>query len=87
MQSSEKKKHFCMAIASVVTILRSDKKQFEIATSSDVPVSVISVLEKGVKDPQITTIFKLAEAFGMKSSEFMQLVEKELPEGFSLIEK
>lgn len=43
-------------------------------------------LEKGKRDVQITTLWKLANALGMTFSEFIKEVESRLPEDFKLIE-
>lgn len=40
-----------------------------------------------MKDPQLTTVFKLAEALDMKPHEFIKLIEDSLPNDFSLIDK
>ncbi len=52
----------------------------------DISNSSIALLEKGKRDVQITTLWKLANAFGMSFSEFIIEVEKRLPEDFKLIE-
>lgn len=52
----------------------------------DISNSSISLLEKGKRDVQVTTLWKLANAFGMSFSEFATEVEKRLPEGFKLID-
>ena len=41
-----------------------------------------SYLEKGVSDTKITTMWKLANAFGMKFSDFAGMIEAELPPDF-----
>jgi transcriptional regulator with XRE-family HTH domain len=88
MQDIEKKKQIiCKATGAIVKNLRNGKSQFLFASENDISVSIINTLEKGNKDPQLTTVFKLAEVFGMKCSDFIKLVENELPEGFNLIEK
>ena len=43
-------------------------------------------LEKGKRDVQITTLWKLANALGMTFSEFVIEVEKRLPGDFKLID-
>lgn len=40
-----------------------------------------------LKDPQLTTIFKLAEALEIKPHEFIKLIEEKLPSDFSMIDK
>ena len=83
----EKKKIIYKAIGSAVKRLRKNKSQFMLGAEYDIPSSVISDLERGVKDPQLTTIFKLANAFNMNVSDFIKEVEIELPKGFSIGEE
>lgn len=52
----------------------------------DISNSSISLLEKGKRDVQVTTLWKLANAFGMSFSEFAKEVESRLPDGFKLID-
>ncbi|HIS35740.1 TPA: helix-turn-helix transcriptional regulator, partial [Candidatus Scatousia excrementigallinarum] len=52
----------------------------------DIPNSSIALLEKGKRDVQITTLWKVANAFGMSFSEFAKEIEKRLPKGFKLID-
>ena len=60
---------------------------FSTCAEYDIPSSVLSDLERGVKDPQLTTLFKLAGAFGLSISQFMKEMEKELPQNFSVNEE
>ena len=71
------------AIAKTSKRLRGKKSQFMLGAEYDIPSSVISDLEREVKDPQLTTLIKLSAAFGLSISEFMQEFEKELPENFT----
>ena len=48
----------------------------------DIGNGLLSYLEKGVSDTKITTMWKLANAFGMTFSEFAVLIESELPADF-----
>lgn len=86
MQDAKKKIIF-NAIAKTVKRLRGSKSQFMLGAEFDIPSSVLSDLERAVKDPQLTTIFKLAGAFGLSVSQFMKEVEKELPENFSVCDE
>lgn len=52
----------------------------------DIANSSIALLEKGVRDVQFCTLWKLANAFGMSFSEFAREVESRLPNGFKLID-
>ena len=60
--------------------------QYILGAEYDIPSSVISDIEREVKDPQLTTLFKLASAYNMSLSEFSKELEKELPENFSIID-
>lgn len=67
--------------------LRGDKSQFILSSENDISCSIISTVERGLKDPQFTTLFKIAEALNIKTSELIKLVENELPKNFSMIDK
>lgn len=87
MQYEQKKKLICNTAGKVAKKLRGSKSQFLLGSENDISTSIINTLEKGNKDPQLTTVFKLAEAFNMSASEFIKLIEQELPKDFFLIEK
>ena len=82
-----KKKIIYSAIAKTVKRLRGEKSQFMLGAEYDIPSSVLSDLERAVKDPQLTTLFKLAGAFGLSISDFMKELEKELPKNFTVNEE
>lgn len=71
-------------MAKTVKRLRGKKSQFILGAEYDIPSSVISDIERSVKDPQLTTLFKLANAFGLSLSQFLKELEKELPKNFSV---
>jgi len=48
--------------------------------------SLISRLENGQNKPKLSSLWKLAEALGLKPSDLIKAVEKELPERFKLLE-
>lgn len=52
----------------------------------DIPSSSIAQLEKGKRDVQISTLWKLINALGMTFPEFIDEVNTRLPEGFKLTE-
>ena len=87
MQLDENKKIILNILAKHTKELRGDKSQFILACDGDISVSIISTIERAMKDPQLTTVFRLAEALNIKPSEFIKLIENDLPKGFSLIEK
>lgn len=74
------------ALAKTVKKLRGNKSQFILGAEYDIPSSVLSDIERGIKDPQLSTLMKLANAFGLKISEFMKEFEKELPDNFTACE-
>ncbi len=87
MQLSEKKKIICLAMGKAIKKLRGKKSLFMLGAENDISTSILSTIEKGTKDPQLTTVIKLAEAFNLSFEQLARLVEKELPKDFSLIEK
>ena len=87
MKIEEKKKKILKILAKRTKKLRGEKSQFMLCSENDISCSIISTIERAMKDPQLTTVFKLAEAFDMKASEFIKLIEDDLPKNFSLIEK
>lgn len=87
MQVDKKKQMILKALAKKVKELRGEQSQFMLASKNDISGSIISTVERGIKDPQTTTLFKIAEAFNMKTWQFVKLFEDELPKDFSLIDK
>ena len=87
MQIDEKKKLIMRILGESVIRLRGEKSQFILASENDISCSIISMIERGLKDPQLTTFFKIAEALNMKPSELLREIENQLPKDFSLIDK
>lgn len=87
MQLIDKKKEILKALAKTVKSLRGEKSQFIHASENDMSTSILSTIERAMKDPQLTTLFKLAESFSMKPSELIRMIEDDLPENFHLIDK
>jgi len=88
MQKAEdKKKILRQALAELLKEFRGNKSQFLFASENDISVSIISNIERGLKDPQLSTIFKLAEACNLSCDKFIELLIKKLPANFYLIEK
>ncbi|MBR1775895.1 hypothetical protein IJ750_02325 [bacterium] len=52
----------------------------------DIPSSSLNLVEHGARDCQITTLWKIANSFGMTFGEFINEVEEQLPENFTLID-
>ena len=82
----EKKKLICKVAGQALKMLRGEKSLYMHSAEYEISTSLLSSLERGLKDPQLTTVFKLSEALGIKASDFVKIIEQELPNGFSLIE-
>ncbi len=80
MQQEDKKKLIKEAAGKILKRLKGDKSLYILAMEYDISTSLLNSLERGLKDPQLTTIFKVAEALNVKASEFVRMVEDELPE-------
>ena len=87
MQTNKRKNLIMKTLGKTIKKLRGEQSQFMLASENDISVSIISTTERGIKDPQFTTLFKIAEALNIKPSELVKLVENQLPEGFTLIDK
>lgn len=87
MQIEKRKKLIMKILGENIQRLRGDKSQFILSSENDISCSIISTVERGLKDPQFTTLFKIAEALNIKASELIKLVENELPKNFSMIDK
>ena len=66
--------------------LAQDKGILLFSYEYDISNSSIALLEKGKRDVQVTTLWKLANALGMKFSEFAKEIETKLPKDFKLID-
>ena len=87
MQIRDKKKFVLKVLAKHSKRLRGEKSQFMLGSENDISCSILSTIERGLKDPQFTTLIKLAEAYNIKTWEFVKLIEEDFPEGFSLIDQ
>lgn len=65
----------------VLRELRTEKglSQEKLAEYCDLDRTYISLLERGHRQPTITTVFKIAKALEIKASELVKVVEKRLP--------
>jgi transcriptional regulator with XRE-family HTH domain len=80
-ESSVKKEILLNAIGKIVKSRRK-KGLLRLAFEYDLPNTTLAKLEKGLCDPQISTLWKISNALGLKFSDFISLVEKELPQDF-----
>lgn len=87
MQYLEQKKIIKQALSKVVIKIRGNKSNFILGSENDISTSILSEIVNCKKDPQLTTIFRLAEAFNISASEFVKMIDDELPKDFYFIEK
>lgn len=82
---NERKKILLAAIGRVVNKKRLEIKKGinKFSFEYDIGNGLLSRLERGDTDTQITTLWKIANAFEMDFSKFIALVEAELPEDFN----
>ena len=75
------------ATGKVLKELKGKKSNYIFGAEYDISTSLLSSIERGLKDPQLTTVFKLSEALGIRPFEFVKMVEDNLPEKFTLIDE
>ena len=86
--NDKKKTLLLKAIGEVVKEKRKELNKGILLLSYEYEISNTSLaqLEKGTRDVQISTVWKIANAFGMDFSDFIKEVENRLPKGFKLLE-
>ena len=81
----DRRKELQSAIAIVVKTLR--KKSITKSTDEiGMWKSLWADLENGIKDPQFSTLWRIAEGLEIRPSELVRLIEEELGEDFSFLE-
>lgn len=81
-----KKEILLKAIGDVINEKRTEIKKGILLLSYeyDLPSNSLERIEKGLRDPQLTTLWKIVNALGMDFVEFIETVNKKLPQGFKL---
>lgn len=87
IEKINKNKRIREALSLVFKELKKDKKISTIAYESELPRSVVYYINQAKKDPQLTTLWRLAEGFNMKPSKLLKLVEDKMPEGWTIFEE
>jgi len=84
----DKKKILLNAIGKVVQSKRKklNKGILLLSYEYDIPNTSLAQLEKGRRDVQISTLWKLSEALGMKFSDFINEVYVNLPDNFKMLD-
>ncbi len=83
----DKKELIKEALSKAMKQSRGEQSLFKFCSENDISLSVVSEAERALKDPQLTTVFKLAEAYGLTPAEFVDKISSYLPDGFYMIEK
>ena len=79
------KKYFQLTIAKVVKNCRK-KSITKSADEIGMGKSMWADLENGKKDPQFSTLWRIAEGLDIKPSKLVEMIEHELGENFSFLE-
>ena len=73
-------------LAEIIKKLRNKKSITQIANEIDLSKSVWFNLEKGERDIQFSTFWRIAEGLDIKPSDLVKEIENQLGEDFSFIE-
>ena len=73
-------------LAKIIKKLRNKKSITQIANEIDLSKSVWFNLEKGERDIQFSTFWRIAEGLGIKPSDLVKEIENQLGKDFSFIE-
>ncbi|MEX2573693.1 MAG: helix-turn-helix transcriptional regulator [Balneolaceae bacterium] len=78
--NTEKKKTLVQAFGRTIEEIRLSKNisQAELAERSDLHRTYISDLERGLKQPSLSTLVRLAKAFEIQTSDLIRLFEKKI---------
>ncbi|MBQ7287905.1 MAG: helix-turn-helix transcriptional regulator [Candidatus Gastranaerophilales bacterium] len=81
---------FKKAIGEIFHNLRNSKDKISInklALEYDIDKGSLSKIERGIYDCRLSTAWKLAEANGIKFSEFAKILEEKLGDKFTFIDE
>ena len=73
-------------LAEIIKKLRNKKSITQLANEIDLSKSVWFNLEKGERDIQFSTFWRIAEGLDIKPSDLVKEIENQLGEDFSFIE-
>jgi len=89
-QEYKKEREFlCELLGLTIKKLRQEKHKSISCISDEYSITktIWAYLERGLNDPQFTTLWRIAEALEMPLSELISILEKELPENWTFIDK
>lgn len=84
---AENKKILCEILGKKIKPLRGKKGINLFAAEYDLSGTTLGQVERGVSDPKFTTLWRIAESYGIPLWKILKDISEELPEGFSFIEK
>lgn len=82
----ERKEELQIAVGNVIKNCRKHTSISQISNEIGLSKSIWSDLEKGQKDIQISTFWRIAEGLDIKPSELLRLIENSLSKSFSFLE-
>jgi transcriptional regulator with XRE-family HTH domain len=85
----EERDFLCKSLGLTIKKLRQDKHKSisRISNEYDITKTIWAYLERGLNDPQFTTLWRISEALDMPLSQIIAILEKELPENWNFIDK
>lgn len=86
---NNKNEEILRAIADVIKQLRQEKGQSLniFAYENDLQKSLVSRLENGKNEPAFLSIWRVAEALGIKPSALVKKIEKKLPQDWTILDE
>ena len=87
---NERTEYLIKITGTVIKKLREKKIGLSLnkfALETEIGKGNMSRLESGLNDPKLTTLWRISEGLGIPLSEFIKILEQELPEDWDLLEK
>jgi transcriptional regulator with XRE-family HTH domain len=81
------KKLICEKLGEKIKPLRGEKGINIFAAEYDLSGTTLGQIERGASDPKFTTLWRIAEAYGIPLWKILKQIQEELPEDFSFIDK
>ena len=82
-----KKKLLCKAVGEKIKSLRGSKGIILFSYEYELSSGSLQKIEKGTRDPQLTTLWRISEALGIPIWQLIKEIQEELPENFSFYDK
>lgn len=75
-------------LAEIVKELRLKQKKSISLSSAEIGItkSIWADLEKGIKDPQLSTVWRIAEGLEIQPSQLIKLIEEKLGKNFTFLD-